>query len=294
MSMSGVDISSHQGGMDCGKTKADFFIVKASQGTSYVNPYFSRHYSQAVAAGKLVGAYHYASGGDPAKEADYFLSIVGKRVGECIMALDWEHIKGGGENPAFNTSREVSWCQAFAKRIHDKTGVWPFMYMSASVTRRRDWSAVAKNCPLWLAQYGSNDLTGYQSEPWTDGKQLGAWGRKIAIHQYSPSGSISGYRCSRPHGLDLDIAYVTPEQWKAMATPGKTVEAVVPFPDKTDGELALEVWADRHGEKDARRKALGSRYDAVQREVEVLAKAGTSAIMDRLKAYEKKHGALFK
>ena len=40
MSMSGVDISSHQGGMDCGKTKADFFIVKATQGTSYVNPYF--------------------------------------------------------------------------------------------------------------------------------------------------------------------------------------------------------------------------------------------------------------
>ena len=40
MSMNGVDISSHQGGMDCGKTKADFFIVKATQGTSYVNPYF--------------------------------------------------------------------------------------------------------------------------------------------------------------------------------------------------------------------------------------------------------------
>ena len=79
-----------------------------------------------------------------------------------------------------------------------------------------------------------------------------------------------------------------------MATPGKTVEAVVPFPEKTDGELALEVWADRHGEKDARRKALGLRYDAVQREVEVLAEAGTSAIMARLKTYEKKHGALFK
>ena len=293
MSMSGVDISSHQGGMDCGKTKADFFIVKATQGTTYINPCFTRHYQQAKSAGKLLGAYHYASGGNPVHEADFYLSVVGTRVGECILAVDWEHNVPGGENPVFNTKGEVEWCRKFAARIHERTGVWPFIYMSASVTRRRDWSAVAKNCPLWLAQYGSNDLTGYQSEPWTDGRQLGAWGRKIAIHQYSPSGSISGYRCSRPHGLDLDIAYVTPEQWKAMATPGKTVVAV-PFPEKTDGELALEVWADKHGEKDARRKALGSRYDAVQQEVEVLAKAGTSAIMERLKAYEKKHGALFK
>lgn len=289
MSMNGVDISSHQGGMDCGKTKADFFIVKATQGTTYVNPYFSRHYSQAVASGKLVGAYHYASGGDAAKEADYFLSIVGHRVGKCILALDWEHIKGGGENPVFNTSREVSWCQAFAQRIHDKTGVWPFMYMSASVTRRRDWSAVAKNCPLWLAQYGSNDLTGYQSEPWTDGRQLGAWGRKIPIHQYSPSGSISGYRCSRPHGLDLDIAYITPEQWKKYAGGTAIPEPAKEFSDRTDSDLAVEILWELHGNGDDRRRKLGSRYAGAQNLVEFyLENAGE--LLAAEKAYGKKFG----
>lgn len=294
MSMNGVDIASYQHTMDCTKIDADFVIVKATQGVTYTNPCFSKHYAQAKASGKLTGSYHYASGGDPVKEADYYMSVVGPWVGDGILGIDWEHNVPGGENPVFNTPGEVEWCRKFAERIHSKTGVWPFIYMSAGVTRRRDWSPVAKNCPLWVAQYGSAKLTNYQSEPWTDGKQLGAWGRKIAIHQYSPSGSISGYRCSKPHGLDLDIAYLTPQEWKAMATPGKTVVVEIPFPEKTDEELALEVWAGHHGEKDARRKALGSRYDAVQHEVCVLAEAGTSTLMARLKSYEKKHGALFK
>lgn len=64
--------------------------------------------------------------------------------------------------------------------------------------------------------------------------------------------------------------------------------------DKSDNELALEVWADIHGKGDARKRALGVRFDSVQREVERLGTAGTSALMEQLKSYEKKHGALFK
>ncbi|MBQ2640917.1 MAG: hypothetical protein IJG15_02840, partial [Lachnospiraceae bacterium] len=48
MSLKGIDIASYQAGMDAGKVEADFVIVKATQGTTYTNPYFSRHYSQAV------------------------------------------------------------------------------------------------------------------------------------------------------------------------------------------------------------------------------------------------------
>ena len=292
MSMHGVDIASHQTAMDCAKIKADFVIIKATQGTTYTNPCFTKHYQQAKAAGKLLGAYHYASGGDPAREADFYLSVVGTRVGECILALDWEHNVPGGENPVFNTKREVEWCRKFAARIHERTGVWPFIYMSAGVTRRRDWSPIAANCPLWMAQYGSTALTGYQTAPWTDGAKLGAWGRNIPIHQYSPSGSISGYRQTKTHKLDLDIAYITAEQWKAYARGEKPAQAQTPFPDKTDTELALEVWSGLHGGESQRRKDFGYRYESVQDEVNRLNNMHISTLLPIIMDYQDKHGQI--
>lgn len=284
MSLQGIDTASYQAGLDPAKVPLDFNIVKATQGVAYINPDFTRMAQATLRAGKLLGVYHYAQGEDPIKEANFFLRTIPGYIGKAILALDWEGI----QNPTFGTGKDVRWVKRFCDHVRESTGVKCFVYMSKSVCRKYDWTAVAKDYPLWCAQYASMERTGYQDKPWTDTYGFGAW-KKATIYQYSSGGDL-------PHWdgrLDLDIAYVTPEQWKAVATPGKTVVAV-PFPEKTDGELALEVWADRHGEKDARRKALGSRYDAVQREVEVLAKAGTSAIMDRLKAYEKKHGALFK
>lgn len=290
MSLKGFDIASHQAGMDAGKAAGDFAIIKATQGTTYTNPYFSRHYSQAAAAGKLLGAYHYASGGDPVKEADYFLTVVGHRAGNCILCLDWEHNKGGGENYVFNTPAEVDWCRKFAQRIRDRTGTWPLIYMSASVTRRRNWGPVAQNCPLWLAQYGSTEITDYQSSPWRDGRALGAWGYNIAIHQYSPSGSISGYRQSKPHKLDINIAYISAETWAELAAGRAAKAAPAEFPDKTDSELAIEVLFDLHGRGDARREKLGSRYGKAQDMVEYyLDSAGD--MLAAIMAYQKKFGA---
>ncbi len=290
MSLNGFDIASYQAGMDAGKAAGDFAIIKATQGTGYTNPYFARHYSQASAAGKLLGAYHYASGGDPVKEADFFLAVVGHRAGSCLLCLDWEHNRGGGENYVFGTSAEVEWCRKFAQRIYDKTGSWPLVYMSAVVTRRRNWGPVAQNCRLWLAQYLNYDVTGYQAKPWTDGKTLGAWGRDIAIHQYTPSGSISGYRRQRPHELDLDSCYLTAAEWKALAA-GKAVKTVQKeFPDKTDSELAVEILFDLHDRGSQRRKKLGSRYGKAQDMVEYyLDNAGD--MLAAIMAYQKKFGA---
>ena len=285
MSLQGIDTASYQAGLDPAKVPLDFNIVKATQGVAYINPDFTRMAQATLRAGKLLGVYHYAQGGDPIKEANFFLRTIPGYIGKAILALDWEGI----QNPTFGTGKDVRWVKRFCDHVRESTGVKCFVYMSKSVCRKYDWTAVAKDYPLWCAQYASMERTGYQDKPWTDPYGFGAW-KKATIYQYSSGGDLLHW----DGRLDLDIAHLTPEQWKAMATPGKTVEAVVPFPEKTDGELALEVWADRHGEKDARRKALGLRYDAVQREVEVLAKAGTSAIMERLKAYEKKHGALFK
>ena len=54
----------------------DIVTIKATQGTGYVNPNCNQDYAAAKGAGKLLGLYHYAGGGDPVAEADYFINNI--------------------------------------------------------------------------------------------------------------------------------------------------------------------------------------------------------------------------
>ena len=212
--LNGIDIASYQKGIVPAKlTSTDFVIVKFTQGTDYINPYANQQYSGAKSAKKLLGAYHYAEGGDPKKEAAYFVKTVGSRVGECVLALDWE----GDQNPTFGTGKDVTWCKAWLDEVYRLTGVRPLIYMSKSVCRKWNWKSVATSYKLWCAQYASNALTNYQSSPWTDGAGFGAW-KSDTIRQYSSHGRITGYSAD----IDIDRAYLTAEQWRSMARGKKT------------------------------------------------------------------------
>lgn len=214
----GVDIASYQSTISPSKlSTTDFVIVKFTQGTSYLNPHTDRQYSMAKAAGKLLGAYHYAEGGDAKKEAQFFVKELGSRVGECILALDWE----GNQNGKFGTGQDVTWCKTWLDEVHRLTGIRALIYMSKSVCRKYDWSSVAQNYPLWCAQYKTNSTTDYQSSPWTDDKGFGAWQRDT-IRQYSSHGRIAGYDAN----IDLDLAYLSADQWRAMAS-GKPQESPI-------------------------------------------------------------------
>lgn len=218
--LNGCDVASYQAGIDFAKmTTTDFAIVKGTQGLWYVNPYADIQYSGAKAAGKLLGMYHYAEGKDPIAEARYFVRKVGTRVGECILALDWE----GHDNSKFNSDAEVAWVLKFAMEVYRLTKVHIFLYMSKSVTRRRNWAEVAKDVRLWCAQYANQDHTDYKSNPWTDNGGFGAW-KYDTIRQYSSKGRVTGY------GKDLDInrAYMSKAEWLAAAAGKNTVTAEKP------------------------------------------------------------------
>ena len=207
--LNGVDIASYQSNINPAKlVTSDFVIIKFTQGTSYLNPYADRQYSMAKAAGKLLGAYHYAEGKSATAEAQYFVNHLGNRIEECVLALDWE----GNQNSVFGTGKDVAWCKAFLDEVYRLTGVRPLIYMSKSVCRKYDWSSVAKDYPLWCAQYKSNSTTDYQSAPWTDDKGFGAW-KTDTIRQYSSHGRIAGYDAN----IDIDLAYMSADQWRAMA-----------------------------------------------------------------------------
>ena len=230
MAMNGIDIASYQSGIVPAKmTTTDFVIVKFTQGIDYLNPYADRQYSQSKSAGKLLGAYHYAEGRDAKAEAQYFVRSLGNRVGECILALDWE----GNQNAKFGTGQDVAWCLAWLNEVYRLTGVRPLIYMSKSVCRAYNWLPVAGQYPLWCAQYGSNAGTDYQSNPWTDANGFGAW-KSDTIRQYSSNGRITGYSAN----IDIDKAYLTAEQWRAMA---KGTKATTPQVTQNPIDIVLSI-----------------------------------------------------
>ena len=92
--------------------------------------------------------------------------------------------------------------------------------------------------------------------------------------------------------VEADGTISKPTKDDGYTAENKKVE--VAAPEKTDTDLGLEIWADKYGKNDARKKALGSRYNAAQAEAERLNNVHISEFIKDLKAYEKKFGALFK
>ncbi len=204
MSMNGIDISSWQRGIDLAAVPCEFVIVKATEGTSYLNPYCGENLRQAEGLGKKLGVYHFAGGGNPDAEAEYFAANVKNCIGKAILVLDWE-IQDAQNGP--------EWAKRWLDRVYEITKVKPMIYMSNYLVNHLDWSAVASSgYRLWNAYYYNYGTPmGYNAEAPLPEK-LGAWG-KAALYQYTSEGKLSGYNGY----LDLDVFYGNAGEWDAYA-----------------------------------------------------------------------------
>ena len=273
MRMNGIDISSWQTGINLNAVPCDFVIVKATGGTGYVNPDYTRAMNQAMSAGKKVGVYHYAREkgckGSATAEADFFVKTVQSYIGKAILVLDWEE----------ELSLAVAWAKEFLDRVYQKTGVKAFLYTSASVTRQYNWASVAQaGYPLWMAQYpNAKPQNGYRDKPWTDGKGYGAF-KTLAIHQYSETGRLPGYNGN----LDMNKAYMDAAAWDkyAGATGAqKPTTDPKPTPSGSTLDLAVAVMQGKYGVDQARKDALGTRYKEVQDFINHIASASTDTLV---------------
>ena len=203
MTLNGIDISSYQSGIDLTVVPCDFVIIKATQGTGYINPDCDRAYQQAKRAGKLRGTYHYVGGGNAVAEADYYINNITGYLRDGLLAIDWE----AEQNSAWGNE---GYLEQLVRRVIERTGIKPLIYSMAS--RYAQVAAVAKrlDCGLWIAEYADMNPTGYQAHPWREGAYA------CAIRQYASTGRLNGWGGD----LDLNIAYMTRDQWAKYVNPG--------------------------------------------------------------------------
>lgn len=208
--LNGIDISSHQGDIDLSALEGvDFIVVKATEGTGYVNPWCDPKVQWCIDNGKLWGVYMWLKPGISATEqADYFVDNCANYFGHGIPVIDWEE---GERDPG-----RVSEC---ARRIRERTGVWPMIY---SWPRWFTPGGVEPNCGRWVCSYPDVEHPGFDFEG--DSPEADTF---VAMWQYASDGRIGGY----DGNLDLNHFYGGASAWLAYA--GATPHEPAPEPEQT-------------------------------------------------------------
>ena len=181
-------------------------IVKATQGTGYVNPKCNHQWDLAGQLGKKRGLYHYAGGGNPVAEAQYFINNIKNYVGQGMLVIDWE----GYQNSAWGNT---NWVRQFVDEVHRLTGVWPVIYVQESALGQV--ANCAKDCAVWVAKYASMN--------WN------SWTVPNMNVSSGAFGSIAGWQYT---GGDMDrsIWYLDASAWDKFARPGTKPQTETPKP----------------------------------------------------------------
>jgi GH25 family lysozyme M1 (1,4-beta-N-acetylmuramidase) len=179
----GTDVSSFQPSINWPALRTDgisFAWTKATEGTYYQDAYFASHETGAVAAGVLIGAYHFARPSDDPNitgansadtEAQYFWSFASNYVqaggNYLVPMLDWED--PGVTNTSLHFTAAVlsawanEWCMdvsnyARANGVILQPVIYTGTWYSNPANGYPGLTTAVTNWPAWLAAYP--DCTG--------------------------------------------------------------------------------------------------------------------------------------
>ncbi len=188
----GFDISHHNGRFDFQAAQSlgnKFCWLKATQGTTFVDPQFHRSSVQAPASGILTGAYHFFEPGqDPSLQAKHFIDVAGPFHAGLPPMFDWE-ISGGAR-----ISVQKSGAKKWLDMVEGACGKRPIIYTYPSFAEGLGDLSEFADYPLWIAHY--HVPSPRIPKPWT----------KFLIWQNSDD-----------HGYDKDLFNGSIEELRALA-----------------------------------------------------------------------------
>lgn len=169
----GIDISRYQTDIDWGKIKVltdaqsrttnsvnlakdirniSYVFIKATEGNSFKDKYFKRHWRNAAKCGIRRGAYHFfRSSKDADTQARHFIRTVGELSADDLPpVLDIETIHKGCSYKTLN-DKALIWLKAVERHYGRK----PIVYSSASFINDILCKEIKDNYPIWVAHYGA-------------------------------------------------------------------------------------------------------------------------------------------
>jgi GH25 family lysozyme M1 (1,4-beta-N-acetylmuramidase) len=214
----GIDLSSHDHGQYtmAWRTEvaagSEFVYIKATEGSTYVNPNFAADYIAARTAHRYVGAYVFArpDRGNPVGQAEHFLrnARFTRDAKTLVPFVDLEWPYGGIRlNACYNLTpaQMRAWIRAFIGRIEAGIGRKPMIY-----TNTYWWNPCTGNDP----SFGDHplDIANYTKRAPT----LPAGWSTFALWQYVPGNP------KQRHSHDRDVVNGGLAGLRALAWPPAT------------------------------------------------------------------------
>ena len=254
--MRGIDISNWQAGEHPKNYNINFCICKATEGINFVDGFCDDFIQECIANGILFGYYHFAQSNNAINEAKFFWENTIGYNKQGIPVLDYE---------VWGRNDDVTWCEKFIEKYHELSGVWPIIYISASRCGAFENSWIPEKCGLWVAGYPM-EYTEFIPEETNMPYNIYPWSF-AAIWQFTSS---------LWNKFDGDIAYMDEKAWKLYA--GNTQSEQPKPKEKSIDDLAFEVILGEYGTGKERKKALGDKYDKVQKRINQFYKIANEVI----------------
>ncbi len=176
----GIDVSEFQGNINWNSVKAagkSFAIIRVSDGTGHLDPFFAQNWQGAKAAGLIRGVYQFFEPGeDPVAQANLLLQHMGQ-IGEGDLPPMIDVEVTGGQSPATINSHIHKWIDT----IQAATGRKPLIYTGAWFWNPDVQSGDFVSYPL-VDSYYCNNCCPDIAAPW---KTWTMW-------QYSSTGAVGG------------------------------------------------------------------------------------------------------
>lgn len=155
----GIDVSSHNPVLNGPAIKAagvSFIEVKATEGTTYINPHFFDQSGMALKMAIIWGAYHFFRwDADPVEQARHFLAATERARGDLPLALDVEKPGDGAGFQTYGVHEAQRRVRLFVDTIRTATGETPILYTYPDAWQQTMGNSDAfGDCPLWIASYG--------------------------------------------------------------------------------------------------------------------------------------------
>ncbi len=174
--MNVIDVSNYNKNINWINVKNAGFscvYIKATEGTTYIDPLLDSHYQGAVKAGMQIGFYHFLTfKSAPETQAQNFFDNIKNKSSALRPCLD---VEVTGNNPN-------NYIRRFIAKFKTLSDMPLIIYSGAYFARDNIATDIKSSYPLWVAHYGV--------DPWNSGINTNF--NVVTGHQYTNKGTISG------------------------------------------------------------------------------------------------------
>lgn len=196
----GVDVSSYQGDIDWDTLASQgisFAFIKATEGSSLVDPCYVQNEERARKTGLRIGSYHFFSFDSPGEtQAELFIRTVPKREDALPPVVDFEFYGDKEKNPP-DPEETREQLDDFLEAVEQHYGVKPILYATESAYAQYIAGAY-ESYDIWIRNVVSAPRL-------SDGRDWTFW-------QYTNRERLNGYR-GREKYIDMNVFRGTEEEF---------------------------------------------------------------------------------